>query len=382
MKRPVIIWSILALVAPMAAAQDLSLPESPLDGRILFETRGCINCHALDGFGGDLGPDLATDLYFGSFLGFVAAIWNHIPDMNRQYRLRHTPRPEFTEPDMLDLAGFMYYLRYLGEPGSVSRGRDLLGEKQCVRCHGHGSVPAFEKMSEDLSPQAMVQAMWNHGPEMQDSIDQLRIGFPTLDGRDVGDISAYLSMVASHPRGGGVAPGNPARGRILFRDKQCVRCHPASDDAGTAPGPALDEMDLRRNVLGIAAAMWNHGPEMRAYMRRAGMDWPRFEGGEMADVIAYLYWLGFQDPPGSLDAGRRVFEEKGCAACHGSDGDQVGPDLDAVRNLQRPGRMAQLLWNHADEMEDLMLARNRPWPTLTEQDLRDLLAFLRSRRAP
>jgi hypothetical protein len=33
-------------------------------------------------------------------------------------------------------------------------------------------------------------------------------------------------------------------------------------------------------------------------------------------------------------------------------------------------------------MEDLMLARNRPWPTLTEQDLRDLLAFLRSRRAP
>jgi hypothetical protein len=34
--------------------------------------------------------------------------------------------------------------------------------------------------------------------------------------------------------------------------------------------------------------MWNHGPTMRDALEARGLEWPEFEGNEMADLIAYL----------------------------------------------------------------------------------------------
>ncbi len=42
------------------------LPTNPIEGRIVLEEKGCINCHAIDGFGGDIGPDLVREKYYGS----------------------------------------------------------------------------------------------------------------------------------------------------------------------------------------------------------------------------------------------------------------------------------------------------------------------------
>lgn len=378
MKKRFLVLIVLVTALPVASAQDLELPNDPLDGRILFEARGCIDCHSVGGYGGTSGPDLSRDLYFGSFLGLVASIWNHIPDMNRQYRLRRIRRPTFSEKEILDLASFIFYLRYLGEPGSVARGRTLLTEKRCVTCHGINTAgPDLPVLAADGSPLRMVQAMWNHGPAMQDRLDELGIPYPVLEGRDVSDISSYLGMVAARDVNTNTATGNPVRGRVLLAEKHCDRCHSATGN-GQRVGPALDEMDLRKSVVEIAALMWNHGPDMRVFMAEEGIEWPHFDGREMADVIAYLYFIGFQDQDGDPVAGRTMFEDKGCATCHQPGDDSLGPDLGSVRSIDRPARLAQLLWNHADEMEDLMLARNARWPTLEERDLQNLLAYLKS----
>jgi hypothetical protein len=38
----------------------------------------------------------------------------------------------------------------------------------------------------------------------------------------------------------------------------------------------------------MVSALWRHGPAMLEQMRKDGVPWPRFEGSQMADLIAYL----------------------------------------------------------------------------------------------
>ena len=35
------------------------------------------------------------------------------------------------------------------------------------------------------------------------------------------------------------------------------------------------------------------------------------------------------------------------------------------------------MWNHASEMEDLLISQNKPWPTLDTGDMCDLYAYLK-----
>jgi hypothetical protein len=54
-----------------------------------------------------------------------------------------------------------------------------------------------------------------------------------------------------------------------------------------------------------------------------------------------------------------------------------GPDPTAIKRFESPIRMIQLMWNHAGEMEDLIIAQNKTWPQLTASEMRDLYAFLK-----
>jgi mono/diheme cytochrome c family protein len=112
-------------------------------------------------------------------------------------------------------------------------------------------------------------------------------------------------------------------------------------------------------------------------MRKQSIDWPSFKENEMADLIAYLYFLGFEDKPGSQEKGARIFEGKGCGGCHQSGGKGKGPDLVTIPTIDSPIHMIQLMWNHAGEMEDLLIMQNKRWPQLSTEEMRDLYAYLR-----
>ena len=61
-----------------------------------------------------------------------------------------------------------------------------------------------------------------------------------------------------------------------------------------------------------------------------GIPRPRLDSREAANLVGYLFTLNYFDTPGNAEAGRKVFTDKGCAACHtfqGSGGN-VGSRLD------------------------------------------------------
>src|SRR5512140_1353199 len=92
--RRLIVWSVLATVAVLLFTGALitqsrrarqrgsvSLAASPLQGRDIFQSKGCSRCHAVNGVGGDVGPDLARSSAESSLPQLVTAMWNHAPQM-------------------------------------------------------------------------------------------------------------------------------------------------------------------------------------------------------------------------------------------------------------------------------------------------------------
>ncbi|MBI4549171.1 MAG: c-type cytochrome [Ignavibacteriae bacterium] len=378
--RRVIIASFVLIIS-ILWAQQIELPKNPLQGQIVFEEKQCIECHAIGGYGGTEGPDLSQELYFGSVLELASIIWNHTPQMNRKFRQLRMDRPQFTQEEMLDLFGFLYYLRYLGEPGSVAKGKKLLEAKGCKVCHavaGKGGTvgPDFEQLQQYDSPLYLVQAMWNHGETMQEELKKSGMTFPTLTGQDISDIAAYIRQATTGNVVIRMAPGDPTEGKTIFRDKQCENCHLVEGKVKKV-GPNLSRIELKKGVTEVASLMWNHGPKMLESMKKESIEWPHFKTNEMADLIAYLYFLGFEDKPGDEADGERTFTAKGCTDCHKKGGGGRGPDLASIKRFDSPIRMIQLMWNHASEMEDLLITQNKELPQLSTKEMRDLYAYLR-----
>ncbi|MBU1677967.1 MAG: c-type cytochrome [Bacteroidetes bacterium] len=372
---------VVSIGAGCMLAQEIKLPSNPLKGRIVFEEKGCIKCHSISGFGGNIAPDLSREHYYGSFLELASIIWNHIPKMNRKYRELKLKRPSFSQSEMLNLIGFIYYLRYLGEPGSVSNGRKLLSDKGCIVCHdvagsGGKKGPDFDQLQQFASPLYMVQAMWNHGPAMQEEMRELGMKYPSLNGHDIVDITSYIQQATIGNIEIRMAPGNPVNGEKVFKKKQCHNCH-SIDKKGDAIGTDLNTIDLQKSVTEIAGSMWNHSPVMIDYMKSESITWPEFKGNEMSDLIAYLYFLGFEDEPGDATNGEKFFVDKGCIGCHEAEVG-IGPELSKMKRFNSPIRMIQLMWNHADRMDDLLEIKNEEWPIVSTKEMQDLYAFLRN----
>jgi cytochrome c551/c552 len=362
--------------------QELKLPSNPLDGRIVFEEKGCIICHSLSGYGGSNGPDLARQKYYGSFLELASIIWNHIPEMDRKFRQLKIERPHFNKKEMSDLIYFIYYLRYLGEPGSVSNGTKLLTSKGCINCHqvsgrDGSAAPDFAKLQQFASPVYMAQAMWNHGPSMMEKMEELKINYPEISGENIADITAYIRQSTLTSTEIRMSPGNPSKGKLVFTKKGCINCHQLKSTKGKT-APILSELKLNRSVTEIAALMWNHSPTMLSFMQEESIEYPLFDGNEMADLIAYLYFLGFEDPPGDSDEGELVFVDKGCASCHEEENKGIGPDLSDLKSMKSRIMILQRMWNHASQMEDLLLIRNNQWPELTAKEMQDLSEYLKT----
>jgi len=103
-------------------------------------------------------------------------------------------------------------------------------------------------------------------------------------------------------------------------------------------------------------------------------------GEEMADIIAYLYFLKFVDEPGDRVEGEKLFSSKGCITCHSvkGKGEEIGPDLATSRGVSSPIEMVQVMWNHAPIMEKKMREKRLPWPEFKGKDMPNLFAYLQS----
>ncbi len=219
---------------------------------------------------------------------------------------------------------------------------------------------------------------------MAKKMAELRVPRPELRGTDLADILAYIQTASADRSTDKIymVPGSPARGENVFAAKGCVKCH-AVRGVGGHVGPDLGTKGLRKSVTEIAGVMWDHEPTMWARMQESGIPLPAFSDQEISDVIAYLFFLQYFDPRGDVANGREIYIEKGCVLCHytprGAD-KRLAPDLSTSAALGSPLELSSAMWNHAPVMEAQIRERGLPWPRFQDDDVRDLVEYLRSLR--
>jgi len=364
-------------------AQESALVSDPLAGRDIFESKGCQRCHGIRGQGGNVAVDLGWNEYYGSALELAEDLWNHAPIMREVMREMDVPPPTFTTEEMEKLMLFLYNQRYLKKPGNVLKGKRLLTEKGCLKCHsakgqGQRRAPRLDRLSDYVSPLFMAQAMWNHGPDMVSKMQELSIPWPEFSDEEIVDLTNYIRILRkdAHLNDTYVKAGNPQQGRRLMERKGCLNCHALDGQGGTIASD-FSTLEFDKGVTEMAGLMWNHGAEMISAMKKTGVVWPRFTDDEMADLIAFLYYIDYNRTNGDQLRGWRVFQAKKCSGCHSEDAEaSTGPRIAQLKQLTSPAQMAQIMWNHGPKMETAMEKQGVEWPTFDASEMADLYAFL------
>jgi len=365
--------------------------NSPWDGRTVFNEKGCINCHPINGVGGKGGPDLRKDVFYGTYLELASLMWNHYPKMAKKMVKMGKDYPKLTESEMSLLVTYLSYQRYLGEPGSEFTGRKLLENKGCFSCHkfgGKGSDigPDISQKDIHLSPLALAECMWNHGPDMMGIFEQYDIERPQFYGNDIANLASGIRSYMPPSRSAPVDlydMGDSIIGKKLISKKGCLHCHSIRGE-GSDLASDFAETSLDYSVTQIAGAMWNHGPEMWDLMKSEGISIPQFNKGEMADIIAYLYFLNFEDKPGDSQIGYEILEEKQCFSCHTTiRGNEKVLLLTPEDHIQdSPMAMIAAMWNHAPAMEkkikELPWGERISWPKLSPEEMTNIYAYFKS----
>jgi mono/diheme cytochrome c family protein len=181
------------------------LPADPGRGATLFR-KHCIACHAIDGVGGTVAPDLGSVGQLASTLTQVAGqMWNHSPEMWAEMTAKDIERPAFEGQEMADLIAFLYSVRYFELAGSPAVGQELFVERECSRCHGlegEGAEfgPGVRRHRHILTQVTLANALWSHGPAMYKRSQELGLDWPSLQESDVGHLLVFLNSTAQERR--------------------------------------------------------------------------------------------------------------------------------------------------------------------------------------
>ncbi len=273
-------------------------------------------------------------------------------------------------------------------PGNAKAGMVTFSDKGCVRCHsvfgeGGRSAPDLARApAGHLSAAELVAGMWNHAPAMWEVMRAENVSRPSFSKEEMANLFAFLYSVRSLDEA-----GDAERGRRLLAEKRCLDCHSVAGEGGRI-GPDLKNWASYRNPVSWLQAMWNQAPVMHERMAKQGVKWPEFQGNDVADLIAYIRARApapktrIYLTPGDADSGKRLFQNKGCARCHGirSATGNRAPDL-GMHGLPRTlGQFAGLMWNHAPMMWSSMRQQGVTRPQFSNREMADLITYLFAQR--
>ena len=267
------------LFAYFYSARFFERPGDAGRGKQAFSEKHCADCHGLRQSTDPVAKPVVEWQSTGSSVALVNAMWNHASSMRQEFARRKISWPELSAQDLADI---LLYVRNL--PGSVhppealvlgssENGSALFDSKGCDACHSQSGKGA---LSAQLRGQTLVDVavdMWNHAPRMAKEI-------PTLNLEDMRELTGYLWAQQFF-----ADSGSAAAGKRVFTGKRCATCH--GDASSGAP-----KLETTRQTPFTAPAMvallWRHGPQMMEQMKSKGIRWPRFDGAQMTNLIAYL----------------------------------------------------------------------------------------------
>jgi mono/diheme cytochrome c family protein len=274
---------------------------------------------------------------------------------------------------LLILAIFAVLAHAAVEPvisGDSERGKRIFEQERCVQCHsvaGRGGKMGVDfslVMSRSYTPAHFASTMWNHAPVMFGAMEAAGIRRPKLSAGDAADLFAYFYSTRFFDK-----PGNPARGKSAFAEKHCGDCHGVTDSRGEN-APPIANWDSLADPVVMVQQMWNHSSHMQDAFARRKIAWQQLTTEQLNDIASWLRSLPetrhlvsrFSNT--SDRNGYKIFESKGCVKCH------VGKLAleDRLHNMTLTD-IAVDMWNHAPRMI-------KPTPSLSQEEMRELLSFL------
>ena len=356
------------------------------EGKVQFGRLRCLTCHALNGRGGSLGPELEKigRKTSGSWIG----AWLRSP---ADYDSR-TIMPAFrlTRAERLGIAEYLRLeSEYLDEDGwsdtesepqftreQMARGADLFISRGCFNCHVLEGVPdsgEFAPSLADLADKKLEKLSFGTGPAVAGLPDYIaaKLQAPRLFGDNlkmplfdlppaaVGRLTTFaLAQSSSIPpayQQQKSAPEVVIGGEVgkLIERYRCLSCHMINGRGGSlAPDLSAEGSRVQRQwLIDYLQKPYAIQPTLSERMLRFNMTTK--EAGLLADYITLvLRDKAIDDYPapaaGDPEIGRALYHGKyACQTCHaiGTGGGYFGPALDRVGRRLTPNWMNGRLEN-------------------------------------
>ena len=266
------------------AARFFEQPGDAGRGKRAFDRLGCAGCHGLTSSPNVAGKSpAAKPVSAWSTLSdpivLIEAMWNHRSQMQAASGAKGAALPQLSAQDLTDM---LVYLRNLRETRSKTGlfHIDVAGTDQpvfqsagCAKCHQ--TVEALADLVQGKTLTEIAAEMWNHAPRMAAAGAPMA---PLAPGQMQSLVSSFWATKFFEDA------GHPASGSRVFVNKNCAVCH--NDASSGAPHLPMSGRDF--SGAAMVSVLWRHGPDMLSQMKSKSIAWPRFEGTQMADLIAYL----------------------------------------------------------------------------------------------
>ena len=365
---------ILRVAALGAAAASIALAAGDVQGDAqrgeqLFQTERCVQCHAINGRGGALAPDLGRHIDRDFTPAAMASLmWTHGPQMWSAMRQTGIVKGTLSPDSAADLFAYFVAARYFEKPGDAARGKQVFTASHCSDCHGvtasnAANAPPVVKWESLADPVVLIQQMWNHGPSMRQAYAERKLRWSPLTAQQLKDILVYLQGLPENRALVTAFAFPPSEtGAQLFQSKGCANCHTGK--------LALETLLRNQSLTEVAVDMWNH----QASMKQPA---PSLSQEEMRQLLSYIWMRPYFRGAGDAARGRKVFAAKNCASCHDT-GASGAPRLGKTPEGYSDISMMSTLWDHGPRMLELMNERKLPWPSFTAPEMTDLIAYLNS----
>ncbi len=244
-------------------------------GKAVFAAKHCAECHGLTSSKIADAKPVAQWESVDHPIQLMTAMWNHGANMRAEFQKRKFGWPDLSSQDLSDL---LLYVRSLPVHNAASAlrltsgssGQALFESKGCAGCHNGKNALPPKLRGKTLTD--IAADMWNHQPKMSAK----GAPNPAFSADEMRELISFLWAGQFF-----AGDGNAAAGARVFTAKHCASCH----DNAASGAPKLTGQFTAATMV---SALWHHGPSMQEQMKSRHLPWPRFDGQDMANLIAYL----------------------------------------------------------------------------------------------